>query len=59
MFNEISPGIFFNKSYQYHEICDEDFLLWYRDNQVLLQKSEDDYKIPRRKDFIEIIDSPV
>jgi NAD+ diphosphatase len=59
MLNETSPGIFFNKSFQYHEICDEDFLLCYRDNQVLLKKSEDDYQIPRRKDFIEIKESPV
>jgi NAD+ diphosphatase len=59
MLNEISPGIFYNKSFQYQEISDEDFLLCYSDNQVLLQKSGDDYEIPRRRDFTENIESPV
>ncbi len=59
MLNEIVPGIFYNISFQYHEIGDEDFLLCYRDNQVLLQKSGDDYNIPRKRDFIGITESPV
>jgi NAD+ diphosphatase len=59
MLNEISPSIFNNKYSHYHKIGDEDFLLCYRDNQVLLKKSGDDYEIPRKKDFIESIESPV
>lgn len=59
MLNEISPAIFDNRYFHYHEIGDEDFLLCYRDNQVLLKKSGDDYYIPRKKDFIESFESPV
>jgi NAD+ diphosphatase len=59
MLNEISPGIFYNKSYRYQEISDEDFLLCYSENQVLLIKSGDDYELPRKRDFIEITEPPV
>jgi NAD+ diphosphatase len=59
MLNEISPSLFDNKYFNYSEIGDEDFLLCYRDNEVLLKKSGDDYEIPRKKDFNESIDSPV
>jgi NAD+ diphosphatase len=59
LLNEISPGIFDNRYFYDHEIADEDFLLCYRDNQVLLKKSGDDYEIPVIRDFIENIESPV
>ena len=59
MLNEISPNIFDNNYIHYHEIGDEDFLLCYRDNQVLLKKSGEDYEIPRKKDFIESIETSV
>ncbi len=59
MLNEISPSIFNNKYDHYHEISDEDYLLCYRDNQVLLKKSGEDYEIPRKKDFNGDIESPV
>ncbi len=59
MLNEIDPGIFYDKSVQYHEPGDKDFLLCYRENQVLLKKSGDDYEIPTKRDFAEIKDSPV
>ena len=59
MLNEISPGIFDSKYYHYHEPGNEDLLLCYRENQVLLKKSGDEYEIPRKKDFIENIESPV
>jgi NAD+ diphosphatase len=59
MLNEIKPGIFYNTYFQYHEIADEDFLLCYRDNAVLLKKSGDDYELPRKRDFIEAVESPV
>jgi len=59
MLNEISPGVFDTKYSHSHEIGDEDFLLCYRDNQVLLKKSGDDFEIPRKKDFFESIESPV
>lgn len=59
MLNEISPSVFDNKYFHYHEIGDQDFLLCYRDNQVLLKKSGDDYEIPKKRDFTESIESPV
>jgi NAD+ diphosphatase len=59
MLNEISPGIFDNQYFHYHEIGDDVFLLCYRDNQVLLKKSGDDYEIPQKGDFTESIESPV
>jgi NAD+ diphosphatase len=34
---------------------DEDFLLCYKDNQVLLKQSGDDYVIPRKGDFYALI----
>jgi NAD+ diphosphatase len=58
MLNEISPGVI-NLSYvQDAEPGGEDFLLCYRDNQILLKKSGEDYEIPRKKDFTERIESP-
>lgn len=59
MLNEISPSIFDNTYFHDREMGDEDFLLCYRDNEVLLKKSGDDYEIPRKRDFIESIESPV
>jgi NAD+ diphosphatase len=59
MLHEISPGIFDNKYFNYEEVIDDDFLLCYRDNEVLLKKSGDDYEIPRKSDFTESIESPV
>jgi NAD+ diphosphatase len=59
MLNEISPSIFNNKYVHSHEIVDGDFLLCYKDNQVLLKKSGDDFEIPRKRDFNNPIESPV
>lgn len=59
MLNELDPGIFDNNYFHEHEIGDEDFLLCYNENQVLLKKTDDDFEIPRKKDFIETIESPV
>jgi len=59
MLHEISPGVFHNKYSHDHQISDEDFLLCYRDNELLLKKSGTDYEIPRKKDFTESIESPV
>jgi len=59
MLNEISPGIFDSKYFHNHEIGEEDFLLCYKDNQLLLKKSGDDYEIPRKRDFVVSIESPV
>ena len=59
MLNELSPGIFDSKYLHYYEIGDDDFLLCYKENQVLLKKSGDDYEIPRKSDFTESIVSPV
>lgn len=59
MINEINQELL-NKKY-IHDLkpCDEDFLLCYRDNQVLLKESGDDYELPRRNDFMEPGGSPV
>ena len=59
MLNEISPSIFDNRYFHDHEIGNEDFLLCYRDNEILLKKSGDDYEIPRKRDFTESIASLV
>lgn len=59
MLNEISPGVI-NFSYMRDiEPGDNDFLLCYRDNQILLKKTGEDFEIPRKKDFTEPIESPV
>lgn len=59
MLNEISPGIFDSKYLHDLEPEEHDFLLCYRDNQVLLKKSGEDYEIPRKKDFSEWAEPPV
>jgi NAD+ diphosphatase len=59
MLNEISPGIFDHTYFHDREMGDEDFLLCYRDNEVLLMKSGEDFEIPRRRDFIGNIESSV
>jgi len=51
MLNEISPSIFGNKYFHDREMGDEDFLLCYRDNEVLLKRSGDDYEIPRKREM--------
>lgn len=59
MLNEISPDII-DMKYDYNrEITDDDYLLCYSDSEVLLKRSGDDYEIPRKRDFIESIASPV
>jgi len=59
MLHEIGPGIFDNKYFNYQEVVDDDFLLCYRDNEVLLKKSGDEYEIPRKSDFTASIEAPV
>ena len=59
MLHEISPSLFDNKYFNYEEVVDDDFLLCYRDNEVLLKKSGDEYEIPRKSDFTESIEAPV
>jgi NAD+ diphosphatase len=59
MLNEISPSIFDNKYFHYHEVGDDDFILCYKDNELLLKKSEDDYEIPRKRDFVQNFESTV
>ena len=59
MLHEIGPGIFDNKYSHCQEIGEEDFLLCYRGNELLLKKSGDDYEIPRKRDFNEDTESPV
>jgi NAD+ diphosphatase len=59
MLNEISPGIFDSK-YQYN--CEPnagDLLLCYRDNQILLRTSNEDYAIPCRENFEQISGTPI
>jgi NAD+ diphosphatase len=59
MLNEISPHIFDITYYHGYEMGDDDFLLCYKDNQVLLKQLGEDYGIPRKGDFIETIETPV
>jgi NAD+ diphosphatase len=59
MLNEISPSIFDNKYFHHHELRDDDFLLCYRENLVLLKKTGEDYEIPRKQDFIELRELPI
>jgi len=59
MLNEISPAIFDSKYYHSREITDKDYLLCFRENQLLLKKDGDDFDIPRRCDFIDHIETPV
>lgn len=59
MLNEIGPGVI-NFSYERDvEPEDNDFLLCYRDNRILLKKSGEEWEIPRIKDFTEPVESPV
>jgi NTP pyrophosphohydrolases containing a Zn-finger, probably nucleic-acid-binding len=59
MLNEIGPSIFSNKYVQNQVIADNDFLLCYHNNEVLLKKSGDEYEIPRRSDFAGSIQPPI
>jgi NAD+ diphosphatase len=59
MLNEIDPTILDNTYLHDLEVGDEDFLLCYNDNQLLLKRSGDDYEIPRRREFSEPIENPV
>lgn len=59
MLNEINPSIFENKYLHDYEISDADFLLCFSGDRVLLNKSGEDYKIPRKGDFSMNIESPV
>jgi NAD+ diphosphatase len=59
MLNEISPSIFENKYVHDHEMGDDDFVLCYRDNEVLLKKAGDDFEIMRKRDLIESTESPI
>jgi NAD+ diphosphatase len=59
MLNEISPGIFNNTYIHDLEPNENDFLLCYKDNQVLLKKSGEEYEIPRKRDFSECTEPPI
>ena len=59
LLNEISPDIFDNSYFHYRKIDDDDFVMCYRGNQVLLKKVGDDYDMPRKRDFGESFESPV
>lgn len=59
MLNEISPNIFDTKYFHSCRISEDNFLLCYRENQILLKKTGDDYEIPRKKDLSEKIGTPV
>jgi NAD+ diphosphatase len=59
MINEVSPSII-NSNY-IHDIkpSDEDFLLCYRENQILLKRSGEDYEFPKKKDLNGSVNSTV
>ncbi len=51
MINEISPSIFNNAYKTIKEISNFDYLLCYRENRILLKKTDNSYRIPEIKDF--------
>lgn len=59
MLNEMSPSVFDNSYLPGKEIAEDDFMLCYKDNQILLKKSGEEYEIPKKKDLKGKIGSPV
>lgn len=58
MLNHIAPSVL-NTQYQHHQtITRHDYLLCYRDGQILLKKSGDGYEFPKKEDFDEPTDRP-
>ncbi len=54
MINEISPHVFDNTFISQTEIKENDYILCYRENTILLKKSDDYFDIPVSSDFREI-----
>ncbi len=59
MINELGPGIFDNTFIDSREIKDDDYLLCYNENQVLLKPSDNGFEIPKKSDFSGQIESAV
>lgn len=57
MIHEISPNKFNNQFLSVKNFTDHDYIFYYNENSLLLKNSEDDFKIPRRKDFQTIIET--
>lgn len=51
MIQEIAPHIFNNKYICVTEISPEDYVLYFRDNMLMLKKTDDEPDIPERKDL--------
>jgi len=59
MINELGQGIFDNRFLNKPEMGDDDFLLCYSENQVLLKPSGMGFDIPRKRDFSGPMESAV
>ncbi|MBN2350735.1 MAG: NAD(+) diphosphatase [Bacteroidales bacterium] len=51
MIHEIFPYRFNNQFVSAKEIREEDFILYYRENTLLVKKNNEELEIPRKKDF--------
>jgi NAD+ diphosphatase len=54
MINEITPHIFNNTFNNHREVRDNDYILCYKENMILLKQSGDDFEIPTFLDFKDI-----
>lgn len=57
MIQEISPHRFDNRFFTHKRIGENDYILNYRENTLLLKNSGDGFELPRKKDFYEITDT--
>ena len=56
MIHEILPHTFDNQYYHKTEISDDDYVLYYSDNKILLKENEEDFELPRKKDLTNVSD---
>ena len=59
MLNELGQGVFDNRYIKDRNMTGDDFVLCYRDNQVLLKKTDNNFELPRKNDISEPLESPV
>ena len=59
MINELGQGIFDNTFLDNTEMREDDYLLCYNENQVLLKPSGNSFEIPRKRDYSGRIESAV
>jgi len=57
MINEIFPHRFNNQFIGTNHITEDDYILHYQDNSLLLKSTDDGFEIPRKKDVSTILDT--